>query len=107
MLFGCLFRHKKHEYLRDRLAIRRFERKRLRRPDERGHRLLEPLDPSVRYCNTWPQSGRPQALAREEAVEDERAGDLCVVLEQLADLFEQTLLAGRVDVEGDVRFGQQ
>ena len=55
----------------------------------------------------WPKPGRAELLAREQAVENLAPRDAVVVLEQQADLLEHALLAGDVEVDQDVGFGQQ
>ena len=75
--------------------------------DHRAHRLLEPLDAAVRDGDALAQPGRAQLLAGEQAVENLAAGDAVVVLEQQADLLEHALLAGDVEIDQDVRLGQQ
>ncbi len=107
MLLGRLLRHEQHEDLVDRLAVGRVERNRLQRPDERAERLREALDSAVGNGDALSETGRSEPLAREEAVEHDRARDLRVVLEQLADLLEQPLLARRFHVERDVALGQE
>ena len=107
MLFGGVFRHEEHEYLCDRLAVRRIERNRLTRSYERAQRVREPPDPAVRDCYTLAKPCRAEFFARKQAVEYDRAGNLCLVLEQLTDLLEEPLLARRFKVKQDVRFGKQ
>ena len=88
MLFGRLLRHQQHEHLLDGLAVGSIERNRLQRSNKRSERSRKALDPTVRNGNALTQAGRPETLSREQAVEDDRARDLRVVLEQLADLLE-------------------
>jgi len=54
--------------------------------------------------NRYPlaEPGRAEALAREQAVEDQAAGEAVMVLEQQAGLLEQPLLARHLQVEHDV-----
>src|SRR3979411_1127275 len=107
MLFGRLLRHQQHEHLLDGFAIGRVKRNRLQRSNKSAGRAPKALDPSGGNGYALAQAGRPETLAREEAVEDDRARDLRVVLEQLADLLEQPLFARRVHVERDIRLGQE
>src|SRR5450631_2552197 len=107
MLLGRLLRHQQDEHLIDRLAVGRVERDRLQRPNECSERARKALDASVRDGDALTQTRRSEPLAREQAVEDDRARDLRVVLEHLADLLEQTLFARGFDVERDIRLGQE
>ena len=67
-----------------RLAVGRVERDRLRQAHERAERVLQALDAAVRDRDALAEAGRAEPLAREQAVEDEAAGDAVVVLEQQA-----------------------
>jgi len=80
---------------------------RVRQARKRTQCFLQPLDPPVRDCNALAEARRAETLAVEQAVEDQVAGDSVVVLEQQADLFEQTLLAGYRQVEHDIARRQQ
>ena len=50
---------------------------------------------------------RAELFPREQAVEYDRARDLRVIFEKLADLLEKPLLARGLEVEQDVRFGKE
>ena len=78
----------------DRLAVRRFEGDRLSQAHEGGERLLQALDPAVRNGDTFAETGRAEALAREQIVGDGAAGDAVLVLEDQARLLEYAFLAG-------------
>src|SRR5215470_3135806 len=60
VLLGCLLGYQEQEHQGGRLAVGRVERHRLGEADERDHRLLEPLDPAVRYGDPLAQSGRAE-----------------------------------------------
>ena len=81
MLLGRLFRHQEDENLLDGLAVGGVERNRLLRPNKGSERFGKSLDPAVRNGDALTQAGRAETLAREQAVEDDRARDLRVVLE--------------------------
>src|SRR5437773_3598512 len=107
MLLRCVLGDKQHEYLSHRLAIGRIERDGFTRPDERRERVVEALDAAVRDRDTLSEAGRAELLAREQTIEHGRTRDLRAILEQLTDLLEQALFARRLDIEHDVRFGQE
>src|SRR5437762_1464272 len=86
VLLGRLFGNQQHEYQADRIAVGGVERHRLREPQERAQRLLQPLDAAVRNRYPLAEPGRAEALAREQAVEDQAAGEAVMVLEQQAGL---------------------
>ena len=73
VLLGSLFGHEQHEHEGDRVAVGGVERYRLGDADEGAERLLQPLDAAVRDGDALPEAGRPQALAGEQAVEDDAA----------------------------------
>src|SRR5271168_1018794 len=98
MLFGRVFRHKQHEYLSDWLAVGRIEGNRLARSDERTQWVGETPDPTMRDRYSLAKSCRTEFLARKQAVEYDRTGNLCLILEQLTDLLEEALLARRFEV---------
>src|SRR5688500_15520048 len=107
VLLGGLLGHEQHEHQRHRVAVGRVEGNRLPQAEERAERVLQALDAPVRDGDALPQAGGAQALAREQAVEDDALGDAVVVLEQEPHLLEQALLARDLHVEVHVRGGQQ
>src|ERR1700676_5502911 len=107
VLFGRVFGHEQDEYLADRLAVGRVKRNRLPRPHKRAQRLGETLDPAVRDRDALSEAGGAEFFAREQAVEHKSARNLRLILEELADLLEEPFLARRVEVEQDIRFGEQ
>src|ERR1700694_749769 len=98
MLFGRLLRHQQHEHLFDGFAVGSVEGNRLQRSNKRSERSRKALDPTVGKGDALTQTGRPETLAREQAVEHDRARDVRMALEKLADLLEQPLFAGRLHV---------
>src|SRR5512145_27471 len=106
VLLGRLFGHQKHEHQADRAAVRSVEGHGLRQAYKRADRLFQALDAAVRDRHALSESGRAEALAREQAVEHEAARDAVEVLEQQARLLEQALLARGLEVEADVRGGE-
>src|SRR5438552_12375694 len=107
MLFGRVLGNEQDEDLSDRLAVGRVERDWLARPYECAQRVREALDASVGNCDALPETGRAELFSREQAVENDRARDLRVVFEKLADLLEKPLLARGLEIEQDVRFGKE
>ena len=53
--------------------------------------------------NAMTQTRRAQFLPRKQTVEHHAAGYALVVLEQQSSLLEQTLLAGDIQIQHDVR----
>src|SRR5690606_17199363 len=104
---GRPVRHEQHEDERDGLRVGRVERNGVLHPHERAHGILHALDAAVRNRDALAEPGGSELLAREQAVEDQAARDLVVVLEEQADLLEDALLAADVEVEDDVRERQQ
>src|SRR6185436_6009471 len=104
VLLGRLLRHQQHEGEAHRLAVWRLERHRLRQAQESAERFLQALDAAVREPDPLAEPGGAELFAREQAVEDDAARDLVVVLEQQACLVEQALLARRLEVGDDVRW---
>src|SRR5882762_2853019 len=99
VLLRRLLRHQEHEYQGDRRAVGRIERNRLRQADEGAERLFQPLDAPVRDGHALAQPRGAEALAREQAVEHQAAGDAVVILEQQPCLLEQALLARDLQVD--------
>ena len=65
-------------------------------------------DPTARTDrDALTEARRAQFLAREKAVEYDAAADTVVVLEHQAHLFEDALLARNIEIDEDVRFGQE
>src|SRR3989454_409150 len=93
VLLGRLFGNQQHEYQADGIAVGGVEGHRLREAQERAQRLLQSLDAAVGNRYPLAEPGRAEALAREQAVEDQAAGEAVMVLEQQAGLLEQPLLA--------------
>src|SRR5580698_6652770 len=107
MLLGGLFRYQQEDQQRYRLAVRRFERDGFGEAHERRQRLLQTLDPAVRNRDAFAESGRPEALAREQIVSDRAAGDTVLVFENQARLLEDAFLAGDGEAEDDVLEGKK
>ena len=63
--------------------------------------VLEPLDASVRNGHALAEAGRAELLAGEKAVEHLCAGNAVLILEKQRCLFEDALLAARVEIEND------
>src|SRR5579859_1831376 len=82
MLLGRLLGHKQHEDQRHGLAVGRIERHGLRQAEKRTDGLLEALDPAVRDGHALPKPGGGQALASEQAVEDDAPRDAIEILEE-------------------------
>src|SRR5256712_5638249 len=102
VLLGRLFGNQQHEYQADGIAVGGVEGHRLRQPQEGAQRLLQSLDAAMGNRYPLAEPGRTEALAREQAVEDQAAGEAVMVLEQQAGLLEQPLLARYLQVEHDV-----
>src|SRR5206468_11423091 len=107
MLFGRVLGNEQDEDLSDRLAVGRVERDRLPRPHECAQRVRKALDASMGNRDALAEAGRAELFSREQAVENDRARDLRVIFEKLADLLEKPLLARGLEVEQDVRFRKQ
>src|SRR5688572_20596454 len=89
VLLGGLLGHEQHEDEGDRVAVRGVEGHRLRHPDERAERLLQPLDAAVRDGDALPEAGRSQALPGKQAVEYHASRERVLVFEQKTHLLEQ------------------
>ena len=74
---------------------------------ECAERETKSPDPAVGDRDALPKTRRAEFLARKQAVEYDRTGNLCLVLKQLTDLFEETFFARRLEVEQNVCFGKQ
>lgn len=107
MFFGGVFRNQQDEYLPDRLSVGRIKGNGLARANERAQRAREASDPAVRDRDPLAEAGRTEFLARKQAFEHDRTGNLRLVFEELTDLLEQPLLARRFEVEQNVRFRKQ
>src|SRR6267378_4856744 len=107
VLLGRLFRHQQQEHQTDGLAVGRVERNRLRQAHESPDRFLQTLDPAVRNGESLPQAGRAETLAGEQAVEHQAPRHPLVVLEEKPGLLEHAFLARHIQVQEDVRRGQQ
>ena len=107
MFFGRVLGNEQDEDLSDRLAIGRVERNRLPRPHECAQRVREAFDASMGNRDALAEASRAELFSREQAVEYDRARDLRVIFEKLADLLEKPLLARGLEVEQDVRFGKE
>src|SRR5580693_3148583 len=95
MLFGRVLGYQQDEYLPDRLAVGRIKGNGLTRAHERAQRVGEPPDSAVRDRDPLAEASRTEFLARKQAVEHHRAGNLGLVFEQLTDLLEEPFLARR------------
>ena len=100
--FIGLLGHQQHEQHAHRPTVGRVELNGGCQAQEGAGGILEALDATVGDGDALPQSGRTQAFAGEQAVEDRAAGDALVVLEQQSCLFEDALLAARVEVDHHV-----
>src|SRR6267142_2532236 len=107
VLLGRLFRHQQQEHETDGLAVGCIERNRLCEAHEGADRFLEPLDPAVRNGDSLPQPRRAETLAGEQAVEHQAPRHPLVVLEQGPGLLEHAFLARHIQVQKDVRRGQE
>ena len=107
MFFGRVLGNEQDEDLSDRLAVGRVERDWLPWSHECAQRVREALDASMGNCDALAETGRAEFFSCEQAIENDRARDLRVVFEKLADLLEKPLLARGLEVEQDVRFGKQ
>ena len=99
MLLGRLLRHEEHEHQRHRRAVGGIERNRLREANEGAERFLQALDAPMRYGDTLAEARGAEALAREQAVEYERARKAVMILKQQPGLLEKPLLARRWQVD--------
>ncbi|SAK12865.1 hypothetical protein UA21_00439 [Burkholderia multivorans] len=90
----------------NRLAVGGLERDRIGEPHECRERMLEALDASVRNRDAFAETGRAEALAREQIVRDGAASDAVLILEDQPGLFENAFLAGDGEVDDDVLYGQ-
>lgn len=93
MLLRRGFGHQQAEQHGDGLAVGGVEGDGLREADERRQRLLQALDAAVRHGNALAQRRRPEALAREQAVEHQRTRQAVIVFEEQAGLLERAFLA--------------
>src|SRR5467141_328418 len=107
VLLGRLFRHQQQEHETDGPAVGRVERNRLCEAHKGADRFLESLDPAVRNGNSLPQPRRAETLAGEQAVEHQAPSHALVVLEEEPGLLEHAFLARHIQVQKDVRRGQQ
>jgi hypothetical protein len=102
VLLGRGFGHQQEDQQVDRLFVGRVEADRAGQLEQRGHRRLQALDAAVRDGDAVAQAGGAEALAGEQAVGDEGAGEAVQVLEQQAGFLERPLLAGGVDADQDL-----
>src|SRR5260221_134928 len=107
VLLGRLLRHQQQEHEADGLAVGCVERNRLCEAHEGADRLLESLDPAVRNGDSLAQPRRAETLAGEQAVEHQAPRHPLVVLEQEPGLLEHAFLARHIQVQKDVRRGQE
>src|SRR5207302_7468176 len=107
MLLGRLFRHQQQEHETDGLAVGRVERNRLCQTHKSPDCFLQTLDPAVRDSESLPQPRRAQALAGKQAVEHQAPGHPLVVLEEQPSLLEHAFFARHIQVQEDVRRGQE
>src|SRR5689334_13066354 len=99
--------HQQHEDQVDRLGVRSVEGNRLAGAHQCPDRLLQTLDAAVRNRDAATEAGRAELLTGEQAVEYLAARDLLVVLEHEAGLLEDTFLAARVEIDGNVASWKQ
>src|SRR6266446_1775908 len=107
VLLGRLFRHQQQEHQTDGLAVGRVERNRLRQAHKGPDRFLQTLDPAVRNGESLPEAGRAETLAGKQAVEHQAPRHPLVVLEEQPGLLEHAFLARHIQVQEDVRRGQE
>src|SRR5882672_4753764 len=107
VLLGGLLRYQEQEHEADGLAVGCVERNRLCEAHEGAYRFFEPLDPAVRNGDSLPQPRRAETLAGEQAVEHQAPRHPLVVLEQEPGLLEHAFLARHIQVQKDVRRGQE
>ena len=81
MLFGRVFGDQQDEDLPDRLAVGRIKRDGLARANERAQSVGESPDSAVRDRDPLAEAGRTEFLARKQAVEYDRTGNLSLVFE--------------------------
>jgi len=100
--------HQQEDQQADGLLVRRIEANGLGQLQHGGHRRLQALDAPMGNRHAMTQAGGAQALARKQAVGDERAIETVQVLEQQAHFLEgpfllvastctSTCAAGRMD----------
>src|SRR6267154_1257564 len=107
VLLGRLLGHQQQEHEADGLAVGCVERNWLCEAHEGADRFLEPLDPPVRNGDSLPQPRPTETLAGEQAVEHQAPRHPLVVLEQEPGLLEHAFLARHIQIEKDVRRGQE
>src|SRR6266849_4310184 len=107
MLLGRLFRHQQQEHETHGLAVGRVERNRLCQTHKSPDCFLQTLDPAVRDSESLPQPRRAQTLAGKQAVEHQAPGHPLVVLEEQPSLLEHAFFARHIQVQEDVRRGQE
>ena len=73
VLLGRLLGHQQHEDLRDGLAVGRVERDRRLEADEAPCACARPRIRPCGMATPWPEPGRAELLAREQAVDDDLA----------------------------------
>ena len=99
MQIGGALRHQQDEDEADRLAVGRVEGNRFAHAHEGADRLLDALDAAVRDGHTLAKAGGAEFFACKQAVEDQAARDVVVVLEKQAGAFENALLAADIKVQ--------
>src|SRR5258706_1619553 len=108
---GRLFGYEKQKDQIHRVSVRSIECHGPCEADERSDGLLQALDPAVGNGDPMAEAGRAEALAREQAVENETPRDALVVLDNQSRLLEHALLARHVQIQEDVggrkKFGDQ
>src|SRR5260221_2872895 len=107
VLLGRLFRHQQQEHQTDGLAVGRVERNRLRQAHKSPDRFLHTLHPAVRNGESPPDACRAETFPREQAVAHQAPRHPLVVLEEQPGLLEHAFLARHIQVQEDVRRGQQ
>src|SRR5260221_215320 len=105
--FGRLHRYQQQEYEAAGLAVGWVEWHRLCKAHEGAVRFLETLDPAFRNGDSLPEPRRAETLASEQAVEHQAPRPPLVVLEQEPGLLEHAFIARHIQVQKDVRSGQE
>ncbi len=90
----------------DRLAVGRVERGASAQAHHGGGGFLETLDATVRYRHATTETGRADALAREQILDHCRGGHAVPPLEELTRLVEDRAGSGSGDIDRDVDGGE-
>jgi hypothetical protein len=91
------FRHQQKNHEGDGLLIGGIKANRVEQLKHRCHGRLEAFDAAMGDGHAITQAGRPQALARKQAVGHQRTADAMGLFKQQTGFFKCPLLAGGVD----------